>query len=183
MSELIAIVYPDQHRAKVVLEVVQRLEYAHLVDLEDACVVTKDAEGKVRLHQSVNMVARGALGGMFWGTLIGLLVLNPLVGIATGAVAGAATGAIVDHGISDRFMRELAESMARERSAIFLLVRRAPVDKVTRELSAYGGRVLHTSLSGEHEEHLRVSLSGAQMASPRLPLAAAAVSLPSSPRA
>lgn len=178
MSELIAIVYPDQHRAQDVLDAVQRLEHAHLVDLQDACVVTKDADEKVRLHQSVNLVARGALGGMFWGTLIGLVLLNPIVGIATGAVAGAATGAVVDHGISDRFMRELAEHMSRESSAIFLLVRRAPVDKVTRELAAYGGRLLHTSLSSMDEEELRVALSGAPTAIIELPPAADAVSLP-----
>ena len=177
MSDLIAIVYPNAQRAHIVLSAVQRLEQAHLIDLEDAVVVTKDEDDKIRLHQTINMTTRGALGGAFWGSLIGLLLLNPLLGIATGAVAGAAGGALTDFGISDKFMKSLAETMGRETSAIFVLLRRATADKLERELAAYGGRVLHTSLSTEDEERLRVALSGAPAVG-TLPTVANAVSLP-----
>jgi len=76
MSELVAIVYPTEDRAREVLQTLCRLEAAHLLDLEDACYVTKDARGRVELHQSINVTARGALGGAFWGSLIGLIDLR-----------------------------------------------------------------------------------------------------------
>lgn len=36
----------------------------------------------------MNLTAAGALGGGFWGTLVGLLFLNPLLGAAVGAASG-----------------------------------------------------------------------------------------------
>jgi uncharacterized membrane protein len=61
MADLVAIVYPDQHRAGEVMATLQRL------DLEDACVVTKDETGKIKLHQAVNLTASGAVSGALWG--------------------------------------------------------------------------------------------------------------------
>ena len=64
-----------------------------MIDLEDAVVAVKDAKGKVQLHQMVNLTAAGAVGGGFWGSLIGLIFLNPILGAALGATAGAVSGA------------------------------------------------------------------------------------------
>ena len=44
--------------------------------------VTKDDKGKVKLHQAKNLTALGAVSGGLWGTLIGLIFLNPLLGAA-----------------------------------------------------------------------------------------------------
>lgn len=177
MSELIAIVYPDPYRAAVVLDALQRLERAHLLDLEDACVVTRDRRGRVRLHQSVNLPARGTVGGMFWGTLIGLVTLNPALGLVTGAAAGAVAGTMIDHGISDDFMRELGEELGDDTSAIFVLVRHATMARVEPELARFGGRLLHTSLAPAAEARLGVAISGAPPAR-ELPPAATLVALP-----
>jgi uncharacterized membrane protein len=176
MSELIAIVYPGLSRAREVLESMQRLEQAHLVDLQDACWVTKDDRGRVELHQTVNVTARGAVGGAFWGSLIGLVFLNPLVGMAAGAAAGAVGGALTDYGISDPFMRGLGATMAPGSSAVFFLARRLTFDKVEPELAKFGGRVLHTSLSSQVEARLQVALDAAG----RTPLADGAGRAPSS---
>ena len=47
------------------------MQREHLIDLEDAVVAIKDDAGKVRLLQAVNLSAVGAVGGTFWGGLIG----------------------------------------------------------------------------------------------------------------
>ena len=52
-------------------------------------VVTKDDKGKVKLYQAQNLTAAGAVSGSFWGTLIGMIFPNPLLGAAIGAGAGA----------------------------------------------------------------------------------------------
>jgi uncharacterized membrane protein len=36
--------------------------------MEDAVVVTRDLQGKVNLHQPVDLTAAGAIGGTFWGS-------------------------------------------------------------------------------------------------------------------
>lgn len=38
----------------------------------------------MNLHQAANLTAAGAVGGGFWGMLIGMIFLNPLVGAAVG---------------------------------------------------------------------------------------------------
>lgn len=38
---------------------------------EDACVVIRDSDGKIRHKQCVNLVATGAISGTWLGTLIG----------------------------------------------------------------------------------------------------------------
>ena len=58
-----------------------KLQAQYLIDMEDVVVVTRDAKGAVQLHQAVNLTAAGAAGGVFWGLLIGLLFLNPLLGL------------------------------------------------------------------------------------------------------
>jgi uncharacterized membrane protein len=87
-----------------------KLQKEYLIEMEDVVVVTKDDKGKVKLHQAVNLTAAGAMGGTFWGMLIGMIFLNPLVGAAIGAGAGALSGKLRDIGISDNFMKELAET-------------------------------------------------------------------------
>lgn len=163
MSELISVAYPDAFKAADVLNAMRRLQSEYLIDLEDAAYVTKDSEGKIRLHQSVNIPAIGAVSGTFWGALIGMIFLNPLLGAAIGAGSGALTGAIADYGINDDFMKGLATELRPNSSALFILARRYTPDKVIQELSRFGGTVLRTSLTQEAEEQLQQALNGDAM--------------------
>ncbi|MDC3957041.1 DUF1269 domain-containing protein [Polyangium jinanense] len=164
MSDLVVIAYPDEHRAAEVMLAINRMSSENLVDLEDACYVTKGPEGKVRLHQSKDLTAAGALSGGLWGMLIGLFFLAPVFGLAVGAATGALTGKASDYGIDDAFMKRLAEQMKPGSSAIFTLTRKVTADKVIPELAKYGGTVLRTSLSKDAEEKLEAALQQGQKA-------------------
>ena len=72
--------------------------------------------------------------------MIGLLFLNPLLGFAVGASAGAASGALTDIGINDDFMKELAATLTPGSSALFVLVRKMTVDKVLEAIAGTGGK-------------------------------------------
>jgi uncharacterized membrane protein len=161
MSDLIAVAYPDQATAEKVRDELARLTREHVIEIEDAVVVTRDASGKVKLHQTVNPAGAGAAGGALWGGLIGLIFLAPLLGAAIGAAAGAATGAVTDPGIEDNFMRELGQSLPEGGAAVFALVRQVTPDKVIPRISEYGGKVLQTSLSNESEQRLQEALDAA----------------------
>ena len=140
-----------------------------MIDLEDAVAVTKDANGKIKLHQAVNLTAAGAASGGFWGMLIGLIFLNPLLGIAVGASAGAVSGASVDLGINDQFMKDLAATLTPNSSALFVLVRKSTPDKVLEEVKGTGGTILKTSLSHEDETRLQAALSALRNPNLRFP--------------
>lgn len=167
MSDLVAITYPDINQAGVVLGSLKRLMTEHVLDLDDAVYVTKDASGEIDLHQMINLpgagAASGGASGALWGTLIGLLFLQPLAGAAIGAAVGAGTGALAgkftDYGIDDKFVKQLATQMQPNTSAIFVLIRSMTVDKVLPEVSRFGGTVLRTSLSDDAERRLQTALS------------------------
>jgi uncharacterized membrane protein len=138
MSTLVVIGYNDLYQAEEVRLKLWKLQKDYLIDLEDAVVATKAQDGKIKLHQAVNLTTAGAVSGGFWGSLIGLIFLNPLFGLAMGATAGAVSGALTDVGIDDKFMKDLAATMQPGSSALFVLARRATPD-AAREASIYMG--------------------------------------------
>ena len=161
MADLIVIEYDDMHKAEEVRLKLQKMQRDYLVDMADAVVAVKDENGKVKLNQIHNLTASGAMSGGFWGTLIGLIFLNPLLGMAAGAAAGAIGGALTDVGINDNFMKQLASGFKNGTSALFVLVRKVTPDRVLAELEGSGGTVLQTSLTHEQETRLQEALSGA----------------------
>lgn len=161
MSTLVAVGYDDPFKAEEIRMKLQKMQTAYLIDLDDAVVAVKNAKGKVKLHQAHNITALGAASGGFWGTLIGMLFLAPMIGMAVGAAAGAASGALRDVGINDQFMKELAETMKPNTSALFVLVRKATPDRVLEELKGTGGKVLHATLSHEQTDRLQETLAQA----------------------
>jgi uncharacterized membrane protein len=159
MSNLIAIAYPDEATAREVLGTLARLQSEHLIELDDAVIVTRNPDGKVKLHQTTKTAAAGATGGALWGGLIGLIFFAPLLGMAVGAAAGAGAGALTDVGVDDRFMKELGANMETGKAALIVLVHRATPDKVLGEIQRFGGDVIQSSLSTEQEERLQEALS------------------------
>ncbi|MEA2768311.1 MAG: hypothetical protein QOD93_1273 [Acetobacteraceae bacterium] len=174
MSELVVIGFDNPDEADRVLSELQRLQMEYLVDLEDAVVVIRDANGKVRMKQSVDLVgpaaASGALWGAMWGSLVGLLFLNPLIGLAAGAALGAGSAALAaslaDYGINDDFIRSVGQALQPNTSAIFILVRKFQPEKVLAELSRFKGRIIRSSLSPEQEARLQAALSGSSIGQP-----------------
>ncbi|WP_026796085.1 MULTISPECIES: DUF1269 domain-containing protein [Planktothrix] len=159
MSDLIAIAYDDEYKAEEVRMTLIKLQKEHLIELEDAAVIVKNAEGKVKLNQAIDLTTAGAVSGGFWGLLIGTLFLSPLLGAAVGAAAGAASGALSDIGVDDKFMKSLGETLQPKTSALFVLVRKVTPDKVLEEIAPYGGTVLRTSLTKDEEAQLQEVLS------------------------
>jgi uncharacterized membrane protein len=87
--------------------------------------------------------------------------LNPFFGLAVGAVAGAVGGALRDVGINDQFMKDLAQTLQPNTSALFVLVRKSTPDRVLDELKGTGGRILQSSLSHEEVDRLQGVLAEA----------------------
>ncbi len=167
MSDLVCLAFKDPHTADRFLNDLRALEKEHVLELEDACVVVRDPDGKIHLKQSVNLVAigasRGASFGMLMGALVGVLFMNPLAGLLVGGAFGAGSGALqgklADYGIDDEFIKSLGNTIEPDSSAIFLLVRKAVADKVMPRLAHYEATLLKTSLSDEQEERLKNALS------------------------
>jgi len=166
MSDLIAIVYPSESKAEEVRQRLLKLQKEYLITLSDAVIAVKTDSGDIKLNQLVNTTATGAVAGSFWGLLIGVLFLNPIVGVALGAASGALGGALTDFGIDDSFMKGLATEIQPGNAALFVLVKNMTADKVLREIQDAGGVVLKTSLDDAKEKALRDALAASAAAKP-----------------
>ena len=166
MSDLVVIAFPTEAKAEEVRQKLLGMQKEYLLELGDAVIAVKDAQGRIKLNQLVNTTAAGAVSGTFWGSLIGLIFLMPLAGAAIGAASGALGGALTDVGLNDKWMKEAAASIQPGTAALFVLVRKATADKVLEGLKGEGGTVMKTSLDHTKEAALQAALTGVRAAVP-----------------
>ena len=160
MGNLFVIGFDEPNQANEVHLKLQKLQSEGLLDLADVAIAVKDETGKAQLHRAGNLWAEGAaLQGIF-GSLANLVFMN--------ATVGAASSALADVGITDRFMKELATVLIPCKSALFVLTRRPASDKdrVLEELKGLGGKIFTTSLSHEDEVRLQAALDATKSADP-----------------
>lgn len=163
MSDLIVVSFDNETTAFEMRAELVKLQKEYLLEMEDVVVVTRSTDDKVQLHQAANLTALGAASGGFWGLLVGMLFLNPLVGVVLGAGAGALSGKFSDIGINDDFMRGLGERLKPGTAAVFILARKFNAAKVVERLGEFRARgtILQTSLSHDDEATLRAALEKA----------------------
>lgn len=169
MSELIVIGYDSAAQAQAAREDLQTLSKEYLLQLGDAVIATRDDAGRVKLDQMVSLWTVGAAGGSFWGLLAGVLFFNPLLGLVTGAAAGAVAGALGDFGIDDNFMRQVAQVLQPGQAALFVMADKVTTERVLERLASHGGRVLRTNLDRSQEGKLREAFHEAVQTHPDMP--------------
>ena len=155
MSDLIVLAFDTETGAQEMRDKLMQLQKQKIIELEDAAVVVRKQDGKVKVKQAQSLVGAGALGGAFWGLLIGLIFMVPWLGLAAGALGGALGGSLTDTGVDDKFIKEVGDTIEPGHSALFLLVRSSTPDKLAEELDKFDATVLQTSLSDEDDARLR----------------------------
>ncbi|MFI6578408.1 DUF1269 domain-containing protein [Nocardiopsis sp. NPDC050513] len=154
MAHLVVLGVADTKTAEEALEIAADLGRQELLKLQDAAYVYKDAKGRPRIHQTVNLAGAGAVGGAFWGTLIGLLFLAPLLGMAVGAASGAIAGKLSDVGIDDDMIKRIGSELDQGRAAVFLLAQSATRDRVVSAFKPLHPTVIQTNLTKDDEQEL-----------------------------
>ena len=150
-QEILAIVLDKPSRASELLLALANLGREGKVKMHDAVIVTKDDEGRTRIVETVDVTPlRGAVSGTWWGMLAGLLVGGPVfLGAAIGgAAAGALYGKLVDKGLEDGWVKDMAAWIDPSTSALLLLVDSGFNHAVIDELKRFEGigRVAVTTL-------------------------------------
>ena len=154
MSHLVVLGLDSPAKAEEVFDLAGDLAKQELLQLQDAAYAYRDAKGKVRIHQAVSLTGTGAASGALWGTLIGMLFLMPVAGLAIGAGTGALAGKLADVGINDDTIKQIGSQLEDGRAAVFLLARSATVDRVIDAIKPYGPTVIQTNLTRDREEEL-----------------------------
>src|SRR5262245_63602628 len=93
MTTLSVLEFNSDDGADQALRILQRLQQQQLIKLVDAAVVTWPQGSKgPKTRQMFSTARAGAIGGAFWGFLIGLIFFVPLLGLAIGASGGTVSG-------------------------------------------------------------------------------------------
>ena len=155
MSHLVVVSFDNAEDAGKVRETLRSAEKADYLSLDDSAVIVKDEEGKIHVK---NEMDRGVKIGAVGGGLLGLMLASiffPVAGLLVGALAGGLIGKSADLGIDQKFVKEVADDLEPNTSAIFFIVREANPEVAVAALKPYKGTVRQTSFPPEAEEELR----------------------------
>ena len=158
MSDLIAIAYPDEAAARRARTNLSTSVEKGLIEVEDMVVITYEEDGPIAPVLGDWEVGFAPAGGAIAGSLIGLILLGPLLGLAVAGGAAWKTK-FTDTGIPERFVYELWDSLAPGNAALVVLVRELTPEQLLPHLHE-PGHVVHTSLPHEVEAQLDAALSG-----------------------
>ena len=155
--ELILVVFELESQAKQVLDHLKTREKKGALQLFNAAVLSRDAQGITMVSEDRDLKAgRGALFGAIVGGLIGLL--GGPAGVVVGAAAGATTGGLAagktDLGFSDTFLDDLSRALHPGRSALLLLVEHPWVEQVLQALEGQQRKIYRHALRSELIERL-----------------------------
>ncbi len=160
MPDLVIAAFADKLKAEEVRLELLKMEKDHLADLEEAAVLIRNQKGKVKIHHVSHPAWSGALAGGLVGSLMGVLLLNPVfsvLGLAEGSAIGAATRFTSDLGVEKDFLKQLADHLQPDTSALCILVREH-LDKVLDELGKFDAKVFKTTVRHQDEGMLLAEL-------------------------
>lgn len=157
MSQLVVVGFNHLDDARRAMKRLRDLERAGKIRFEDTAIVerTEDGTAHVRNEASGTTETGAAVGAVLGGLLAFAM---PVVGIAIGAALGGAFGALLDRGVSGKFVEDVKETLQPGRSALFLVVKDADADALIAALRDFEGDVIQTTLDEEAEEALRQAL-------------------------
>ncbi len=164
MANLIAIGYPDQTAASAAADRARQLEGDLAIESAAVAVIRRDREGNFRVTISHHAVETGATWGMFWELLFGLLFFVPVLGMGVGSGLSPLIRSIEKAGIDPEFRDHVRDMLLPGTSAVFLVVRDVPPDRLVKAIGDRSGTMLWSPLSERAEADLKKELRGASTA-------------------
>ena len=158
MSHVLAITFEDEQQGPAVLRTIKSLRDQGQLKIDDAAVVVKNAEGKVKVD---NMVESGVKSGALAGGFIGLLLASvffPVAGIALGAAGGALIGKTLNTGLDKKFITDVQDALQPGNSGVLFIVKHENVGLLITALEPYKGKIFQSSFDSEAEEEIKKSL-------------------------
>lgn len=146
---VLAAKYPDQNHAQTILTMLHSMNEALTIDLDDAVMLTREPDGKIKTHETTDVTARkGAKRGLIVGAILGAiyppsLLVTALVGGGIGALWGRAK----DSGVSHEEIQKLSDSLTEGQAALIVMVSDTSAEATQRALASYGGDVVNKAYS------------------------------------
>jgi len=143
--------YDSEADAKLDYDAVKELHSAGVIGTYDAAIITKDADGKVKIHKHEKPTQHGAWTGVAVGAVVGILFPPGLiVGAAIGGLAGGAIGHFWK-GMSRKDVMELGELMD-DSSAALLIVGKSKLDKAIDKAITHAVKTVEKEIKADQKE-------------------------------
>lgn len=163
-SRLLALVFDDPYDADEAKAALYRMGGEGLLELDETAVVVRYSDGKLRVSQDVNIVRRDQHVGHVLG-LVAAAATGTLPFIMAGTLCGRLVGRLTDHGITDKFIKDIGKELRPGTSAVLLLVHADPAhpqperrQKVIDRLRQWHPKLLESDLSPQLEAELKAEL-------------------------
>ena len=158
MSDLIVASFNDPGTAETALASLRSLKQSGVAGIDDAAIVSKDPDGKVRIKNSLDgATVGGAAVGAFLGAVFFLFF--PLLGLVTGAIGGALVGHSLGQHIDKSFVEEVTKQLDAGQSALFVMLHSENAAAVISALRPIeGGTLIQTTLEPDLENAVREAL-------------------------
>lgn len=153
--QVIVAAFKDIDGASNALKTLQDAKREKFITIEDAAVITKDANGKVKIKDTADMGAgKGATIGAIAGGVIGLLA-GPVGWVALGGgVIGGLAAKLHDSGFPDDQLKQLSAGLTPNSSALVAVIDHAWVAEVERELASQQADLVTQTLSDDIHQQL-----------------------------
>jgi uncharacterized membrane protein len=155
---LMAAKYPDQEHAQTILSMIESMHQARTIDLKDAVMATKEADGKIKLHETTDVTTRkGLKRGLIAGGILGAIFPpSLLVTAALGGGIGAIWGKIKDSGVKHADLKALGDSLTPGQAALIVLVSNESVTATQLALGSYEGELVTKPVSDDELKELYI---------------------------
>jgi uncharacterized membrane protein len=144
--------YESVEDAKADLDVLKEMHREHVVGTYDAAVITKTADGKVKIVDKIEKPTQhGGWAGMAVGAAIGL-IFPP--SILVGGLLGAGAGALIGHlrsGMSNSDLKEVGE-MLDDSEAALIVVGEATLERAVDDATKRAKKQLKKEVRADAKE-------------------------------
>jgi uncharacterized membrane protein len=134
--DLYIAVYPDATAAQADWDAIKQLAKDDVITLDGLVLVSRGADGKIRVDDTFHEVAGGAVLGAVGGLVIGLIF--PPAFLASGVVGagiGAGVGGIVSHHEKKEIKEDVEDVLPPDSSAIVALFEERWLEDVEKALA------------------------------------------------
>src|SRR5215813_3551904 len=152
MSRLIAFAFDDPYKADEARAALFRMEGEGLLEMDETSVIVKKSDGKLRVTQDINTVKKDQKVGHVAG-LVAAAVTGTMPLILVGTLGGRLVGKLTDHGITNKFIKDLGKEVTPGTSALIILARsdQERAKKVVERLRTFSPKVMESDLPAEVE--------------------------------
>ncbi len=161
MSRLLVFVLCTEAEVDQMITEIQSLKDQQLITIMDAASVARRLDDSVMIKQADSLTGTDALGGPFWGMLIGMLIFLPWLGVPVNTITRSLNSKYSGWGLTDSFIKEVGASIMPGYSALFLLITTMKEDRIIEAVSRHKATLLQKSLSSDDESKLRMAFGAA----------------------